>query len=247
MPRSCICICICICICNRVERKLVLVKWRQRFARTVGKGSRGLHKAGNEKIPRYQWEVDIEISRGDQMSMRGHQDTSENISTRSYQDIDEKKLGYQWRYRWDDIKVSRYWVAKRELCFDTVRNHQAGMPALFGTNPWRRAVNNRSLFNRKTEATKYFETEECWNISLIRDLIPSCFWAGNWVGRVLHNSTMLQFPSDRRPDKFKPFPPLSLKPNICSSVTQSNLFSHLLISYKTHFIICCWFLNPKQW
>ena len=130
MPRACICICICICICNRVERKLVLVKWRQRFARTVGKGSRGLHKAGNEKIPRYQWEVDIEISQCDQMWMRGHQDTSENISTRSYQDIDEKKLGYQWRYRWDDIKVSRYWVAKRELCFDTVRNHQACQPCL---------------------------------------------------------------------------------------------------------------------
>ena len=44
------------------ERKLVEVKWRQSCARKVGKGVKGVPKAGNEKIPRYQWEVDIKIS-----------------------------------------------------------------------------------------------------------------------------------------------------------------------------------------
>ena len=39
---------------RRVERKLVEVKWRQSCARNVGKGVKGVPKAGNEKIPRYQ-------------------------------------------------------------------------------------------------------------------------------------------------------------------------------------------------
>ena len=65
------------------------VKWRQSCARKVGKGVKGVPKAGNEKIPRYQWRL---ISR---YQYKVDQDINERlISGILIQDIGKKVSGY---------------------------------------------------------------------------------------------------------------------------------------------------------
>ena len=131
------------------------------------------------------------------MKISGFQWQHVKVSVRLYQDINRK--------------ISRYWGAENLLW------HQweiIKLSTLFRINPLRTYVSqhinveeNTSDKDVTSHVSKQKWRKECW-----RNYYNPRFWSLLFLGQKLLGR-VLQFSSDRRADKFKPFPPCLSKPN----------------------------------
>ena len=182
-----------VCEEQLLERKLVVVKWGQSWARTDRKGSR--------------------VSRQN-LVMKRYLDINERPTSR-YKISMSELTKLPMKISDGNDMISRNWdIGKeRNLFWHNMRNYQPCLGSIHEERLW--TINQCQDEEGKTNVEKYQVL--VFGRKLPRRVLLQ-FESGFWIG-----------------DKFKPFPSLSLKPNICSSNLYLDLLFKKNISFKYPF------------